>query len=250
MLYKANLQDRAVVAIWSVKLNWSSITTPRFLAVLEGVMVDEPSCIEKLWWSDELAENTSSSVLARLSWRWWSIIQLEMSLRQAAMRAVTVGYIYIYDMKKCEYEILIWNMKKKMKAQSVLLLHCLCSTHGLHTHCKRRMCEAGVSECMSVSRTFQEGFAVDEVSAVGESGPRAELGVIGRSFLRTLVTLRAPGDSHGAAAGVHTVPARDRSAATLVDVCEVTQLRPQVCTHTHTHTTHSHAKHTFSKPYS
>ncbi len=34
----------------SVKLNWSSITTTGFLAVLEGVMVDEPSCIEKLWW--------------------------------------------------------------------------------------------------------------------------------------------------------------------------------------------------------
>ncbi len=46
--YKANLQDQAVVAKWSVKLNLSSITTPRFLAVLEEAMVDEPSCIEKL----------------------------------------------------------------------------------------------------------------------------------------------------------------------------------------------------------
>ncbi len=64
ILYKANLQDRAVVAMRSVKLNWSSITTPKFLAVLGGVMVDEPSCIEKLWWSDELAETTISSVLA------------------------------------------------------------------------------------------------------------------------------------------------------------------------------------------
>ncbi len=65
----------------SVKLNWSSITTPRFLTVLEGVMVDKPSCIEKLWWSEGLAETRSSSVLARLSWRWWSFIQLEISDR-------------------------------------------------------------------------------------------------------------------------------------------------------------------------
>ncbi len=91
MLYKANLQDWAFVAIFSVKLNWSSITTPRFLVVLEGVMVEEPTCIEKLRWSDGLAETMNSSVLARLSWRWWSFIQLEMSLRQAAMRAAFVG---------------------------------------------------------------------------------------------------------------------------------------------------------------
>ncbi len=84
MLYKANLQDRAIVAIWSVKLSWSSITTPRFLAVLKGVLVDEPSYIEKLWWSDGLAETASSSVLARF-------FQLEMSLRQAAMWAATGG---------------------------------------------------------------------------------------------------------------------------------------------------------------
>ncbi len=40
-MYKANLQDRAVLAMWSEIFSLSSITTPRFLAVFEGVMVDE-----------------------------------------------------------------------------------------------------------------------------------------------------------------------------------------------------------------
>ncbi len=65
MLYKENLQDRAVVAMLSVMLDWSSITTLRFLAVQEWVMVDKPSCIENLWWSEGLPETTSSSVLAK-----------------------------------------------------------------------------------------------------------------------------------------------------------------------------------------
>ncbi len=76
ILYKANLLDRVVLAMWSEKFSLSSITTPRFLAVFKGLMVDEP---------------TISSVLARLSWRWWSFIQQEMSVRQAEKRAAIVG---------------------------------------------------------------------------------------------------------------------------------------------------------------
>lgn len=40
---RANLQNRLVLEKWSVKFNSPSITTPRFLAVLEGVVVDETS---------------------------------------------------------------------------------------------------------------------------------------------------------------------------------------------------------------
>ncbi len=39
------------------------------LHVLEGVMVEEPSCIERLWWSAGLAETMSSSGFVRLSWK-------------------------------------------------------------------------------------------------------------------------------------------------------------------------------------
>ncbi len=78
ILYNANLQDRAVLAMRSEKFSLSSITTTRFLAVFEGVMVDEPNWMWKLWWKYGFAETTSSSVLARLSWRWWSFIQQEM----------------------------------------------------------------------------------------------------------------------------------------------------------------------------
>ncbi len=37
ILYKANLQDQAVLATWSEKFSLSSITTPSILAVFEGV---------------------------------------------------------------------------------------------------------------------------------------------------------------------------------------------------------------------
>ncbi len=70
------------------KFSLSSITTPRFLAVFEGVMVDEPNWKVKLRWNDGIAETTSSSVLARLSWR--SFIQQEMSTRHAEKRAAIV----------------------------------------------------------------------------------------------------------------------------------------------------------------
>ncbi len=41
MLCSANLQDRAVFAIWSLKVNWSSKITTIFLTELDGVIVDE-----------------------------------------------------------------------------------------------------------------------------------------------------------------------------------------------------------------
>ncbi len=90
MLNKANLQDRAFLATWSEKVSWSSIITPIFLAVFEGVMVDVPNWMVKLWWNNGFDGTTSSSVLARLSWRWWSFIQQEMSVRQAEMWAAIV----------------------------------------------------------------------------------------------------------------------------------------------------------------
>ncbi len=74
ILYNANLHDRAVLVMWSVKFSLSSITTPRFLSVFEGFMVDETNWKVKLWWNGGFAETTSVSVLARLSWRWWSFI--------------------------------------------------------------------------------------------------------------------------------------------------------------------------------
>lgn len=77
--------------------------------------------------------------------------------------------------------------------------------------------------------TFEEGPAVDEVTPVREArAARTELGVLRRAFLRTFVTFRAPGYTHRAAAGVHTVLPRDRGPAALVLVGEVALLRAQV----------------------
>ncbi|XP_048051018.1 adhesion G protein-coupled receptor E5-like isoform X2 [Megalobrama amblycephala] len=43
MLCIANLHDCAILAMWSLKVSWSSKITPRFLIELEGIIVDELS---------------------------------------------------------------------------------------------------------------------------------------------------------------------------------------------------------------
>ncbi len=47
MLCSANLQDRAVFAMCSLKVSWSSKITPRFLTEVDGVIVEEPSWMVK-----------------------------------------------------------------------------------------------------------------------------------------------------------------------------------------------------------
>ncbi len=71
MLCSANLHDRAVFVIWSLKVSWSSMITPRFLA-----------------------GKTRSSVFARLSCRWCSFIHAEMSARQPEIRASFIKHAY------------------------------------------------------------------------------------------------------------------------------------------------------------
>ncbi len=78
-------QGTCAVVMWQKK--WFDL----IWFVFEGVMVDVPNWMVKLWWSDGFDGTTSSSVLARLSWRWWSFMQQEMSVRQAEMRAAIVG---------------------------------------------------------------------------------------------------------------------------------------------------------------
>ncbi len=43
MLCSANLQDRAVFAMCSLKVSWSAKITPRFLTEADGIIVDEPN---------------------------------------------------------------------------------------------------------------------------------------------------------------------------------------------------------------
>ncbi len=91
MLCSANLQDRAVFAMCSLKVSWPSKITPRFLTEADGVIVDEPNWIVKSWCRVGVAGKTRSSVFARLSCRWCSFIHAEMSARQPEIRAATVG---------------------------------------------------------------------------------------------------------------------------------------------------------------
>ncbi len=91
MLWSANLQDRAVFAMCSLKVSWSSKITPRFLTEVDGVIVDEPNWILKSCCRVGVAGKTRSSVFARLSCRWCSFIHAEMSARQPEIRAATFG---------------------------------------------------------------------------------------------------------------------------------------------------------------
>src|SRR4029434_4845891 len=50
MLNSANRQDLETEAMWSVKVSWSSIMTPRFLAVLDGARDKESVLMLMLWW--------------------------------------------------------------------------------------------------------------------------------------------------------------------------------------------------------
>ncbi len=81
MLWSANLQDRAVFAMCSLKVSWSSKITPRFLTEADGVIVDEPNWIVKSCCRVGVAGKTRSSVFVRLSCMWCSFIHAEMSAR-------------------------------------------------------------------------------------------------------------------------------------------------------------------------
>ncbi len=91
ILCNAKLQDRAVFAMWSLKVSWSSKITPRFLTEFDGVIVDESIWMVKSCCRVGVAGKTRSSVFARLSCRWCSFIHAEMSTRQPEMRGATVG---------------------------------------------------------------------------------------------------------------------------------------------------------------
>ncbi len=69
MLCSANLQDRAVFAMCSLKVSWLSKITPRFLTEADEVV---KSCCRV-----GVAGKTRSSVFARLSYKWWSFIHAE-----------------------------------------------------------------------------------------------------------------------------------------------------------------------------
>ncbi len=89
--------------MWSEKVSWSTIITPRFLAVFEGVLVDVPNWKVKMWWNDGFDGTTSSSVLARLSWRWWSFIQQEMSVRLRCEQVSSDHQDEMRDRVECHY---------------------------------------------------------------------------------------------------------------------------------------------------
>src|SRR4029434_2256887 len=58
MLYSAKRHDLETEAMWAVKVSWSSIMTPRFLAVLDGTRDKESVLILMLWWMTCLAGKT------------------------------------------------------------------------------------------------------------------------------------------------------------------------------------------------
>ncbi len=72
MLCNANLQDRAVFAMCSLKVSWSSKITPRFLTKADGVIVDEPNWI--------VSRDVRQAAWDPCSYRWiiWSKWEIEL----------------------------------------------------------------------------------------------------------------------------------------------------------------------------
>ncbi len=101
MLCSANLQDRAVFAMCSLKVSWSSKITPRFLTEVDGVIIDVPNWIEKSCCRVGVAGTTRSSVFARLSCRWCSFIHAEMSARQPEICAALDHLVEKRDRAVC-----------------------------------------------------------------------------------------------------------------------------------------------------
>ena len=83
MLYRKNLHVRVTAVMFSERDSLLFITTPRFLALGDEVIVASPREMEKSEKGELRAGKKISSVLPGLSFRWWLSIQLWMSLRQA-----------------------------------------------------------------------------------------------------------------------------------------------------------------------
>ena len=74
----------------SLKVNWSLIMTPKFLATFDVARDKDSVWMQMLWCMVCLAGKTSSSVFERFSWRWWAFIHVDMSERQSEFRAETM----------------------------------------------------------------------------------------------------------------------------------------------------------------
>src|SRR4029434_2475372 len=90
MLNSAKRQDLETEAMWSVKVRWTLIMTPRFLAVLDGTRDNGATLIPMVRWMLCVAGKTISSVLVRCSGGWWFFIHVDISARQSEIRAETV----------------------------------------------------------------------------------------------------------------------------------------------------------------
>jgi len=72
----ANLHDRAIFVMWSVKVSWSSNVTPRFLTDLGGLIKAESIWIVKSCCRDGLAGRMRSSVFASVIYQFLHLFYL------------------------------------------------------------------------------------------------------------------------------------------------------------------------------
>ncbi len=133
----------------------------------EGVMVDEPNWKVKLWWNDGFAETTSSSVLARLSWRRWSFIQQKMSARHAEMGAANRQIIRM----EWEVELSVISIAVIWKAMFLNDRNLVkpCRQKRAAAHCSRSHCTGSRKE-----KRFQcERFRLKHEARAGRYAQRA-----------------------------------------------------------------------------
>ncbi len=134
MLCSANLQDRAVFAMCSLKVSWSSKITPRFLTEFDGEIVDEPNWIVKSCCRVGVAGKTRSSVFARLSCRMMFFHPCR-DVRQAAWDPCSYRWII---WSKWEIELCVISIEMVGEAMCLYNGSQWCSVYGEEEGSKNR----------------------------------------------------------------------------------------------------------------
>ena len=76
-----NLQERATALMFAENDRVLSRVTPRFFPFWEGDTVELSTVMERSLLGEAFPGRKSSSVLLRLSLRWWAVIQVQISAR-------------------------------------------------------------------------------------------------------------------------------------------------------------------------
>ncbi len=132
MLCNANRQGRAVFAMWSLKVSWSSKIIPGFLTELDEVIVEEPSWMVKSCCRVGVAGKTRCSVFAMLSCRCTSVhrdlTQLHYNKRSSLHCSTNIFFtsclhFVCYNERICELNLHVSALNKSSLSSEWILIN-------------------------------------------------------------------------------------------------------------------------------